>query len=173
MEVIEFEITPKDCQLYCKDAFKIPMVKKANKITFLLITYFLISMSIGIVVSSIFFNGILLILVSLIFTILFYTFFYKMLPNSAGNLTYRRIKGSDLRRKITIDEKGFTNINSASNSTYNWKSVIAIHNTQNNIIIFIGNALGVFIPKRVFQSELEAKQYYTKILEYENNAKKS
>ena len=53
----------------------------------------------------------------------------------------------------------------------NWKSIVAIHDTKNNIIIFVGNALGIFIPKRAFQSELEAKKYYAKILEYYNNAK--
>lgn len=173
MEVVEFEITKKDCQLYCKDAFKIPMVRKASKITFLLIAYFIISFCFGIYISYIFFNGILLILGSLIFTIILYTLLYKMLPNSSGSATFRAMKGSDLTRKITIDEKGVTNTNSASNSTYNWNSVIAIHDTQNNIIIFIGNALGIFIPKRVFESELDAKKYYSKILEYYNNAKNS
>lgn len=173
MEVVEFEITKKDCQLYCKDAFKIPMVKKASRINFILIAYFIISVCFGIFISSILFNGIFLILGVLIFTILFYTLLYKILPNASGSATFRAMKGSDLKRKITIDEKGFTNINSASNGTYNWNSVIAIHDTQNNIIIFIGNALGIFIPKRVFQSEFEAKKFYAKILEYYNNAKNS
>lgn len=171
MEVVEFEITKKDCQLYCKDAFKIPMVKKASRINLILIAYFILSVCFGIFISSIFFNGIMLIVGILIFTILFYTLLYKMLPNASGSATYRAIKGSNLNRSITINEEGFINTNSASSTTYNWKSVIAVHDTKNNIIIFVGNALGVFIPKRVFQSELDAKKYYAKILEYYNNAK--
>lgn len=173
MEVVEFEITKKDCQLYCKDAFKIPMVKKASRINFVLIAYFIISVCFGIFISSIFFNGIFLILGILIFTILFYTFLYKLLPNNSGSAIFRAMKNSNLKRSITINEEGFTNINSSSSTTYNWKSVIAVHDAKNNIIIFIGNALGVFIPKRVFQSEFEAKKFYAKILEYYNNAKNS
>lgn len=173
MEVVEFEITKKDCQLYCKDAFKIPMVKKANKMNIILIAYFIISFCFGIYISSIFFNGIFFILGIVIFTISLYTLLYKMLPNNSGSAIFRAMKGSDLKRKITINEEGFTNINSSSSTTYNWKSVIAVHDAKNNIIIFIGNALGVFIPKRAFQSEFEAKKFYTKILEYYNNAKNS
>ena len=171
METIEFEITKKDCQAYCKDAFKIPMVRKASRITVILVAYFIISVCFGIFISSIFFNGIMLILGILIFTILFYILLYKTLPNNSGSATFRVMKGSNLKRKITINEEGSTNTNSASNSTYNWKSIVAVHDTKNNIIIFVGNALGIFIPKRAFQSELEAKKYYAKILEYYNNAK--
>ena len=112
-----------------------------------------------------------IILGIVIFTISLYTLLYKMLPNNSGSATFRVMKGSNLKRKITINEEGITNTNSASNSTYNWKSIVAIHDTKNNIIIFVGNALGIFIPKRAFQSELEAKKYYAKILEYYNNAK--
>ena len=72
METIEFEITKKDCQAYCKDAFKIPMVRKASRITVILVAYFIISVCFGIFISSIFFNGIMLILGIFIFAILFY-----------------------------------------------------------------------------------------------------
>lgn len=171
MEVVEFEITKKDCQLYCKDAFKIPMVRKNCRINFILIAYFIMSFCFGIFISSIFFNSIMLIIGILIFTILFYTFLCKMLPFFSANKTFRLMKGSNLKRSITINEEGFTIVNSSFSTTCDWKGVIAVHDTKNNIIIFIGNALGVFIPKRVFQSELEAKKYYAKILEYYNNAK--
>ena len=173
MKIVEFEITKKDCQLYCKDAFKIPMVKKASRINFVLIAYFIISVCFGIFISSIFFNGIFLILGIFIFTILFYTFLYKLLPNNSGSAIFRAMKNSNLKRSITINEEGFTNVNSSSSTTYIWKDIVAVHDTKNNIIIFIGNALGVFIPKRVFQSEFEAKKFYAKILEYYNNAKNS
>lgn len=166
MEVVEFEITKKDCQLYCKDAFKIPMVKKASRITSTYIFYFMLSIFLGVVI----FNCTLW---CLIFTILFYTLLCKMLPFSSASLTFRVMKNSNLKRSITINEEGFTNVNSSSSTTFNWKSVIAVHDAKNNIIIFIGNALGVFIPKRVFQSEFEAKKFYAKILEYYNNAKNS
>ena len=166
MEVVEFEITQKDCQLYCKDVLKIPMVKKACRVTSIYIFYFMLSMFLGVVI----FNCTLW---CLIFTILFYTLLHKMLPFFSASHTFRAMKGSDLKRKITIDEKGITNTNSASNSTYNWKSVVTVHDAKKNIIIFVGNALGIFIPKRVFQSEFEAKKFYAKILEYYNNAKNS
>lgn len=173
MEIVEFEITKKDCQLYCKDAFKIPMVIKANKIYSVLFSYFLILMCFGTFMSTLF-NEILLFGGSLVFSMLLCIIIYKWgFPNSSGNTIFRAMKGSDLKRSITINEEGFTNINSSSSTTYNWKSVIAVHDAKNNIIIFIGNALGVFIPKRVFQSEFEAKKFYAKILEYYNNAKNS
>lgn len=113
----------------------------------------------------------MLIVGILIFTILFYTFLYKLLPNNSGSAIFRTMKNSNLKRSITINEEGFTNVNSSSSTTYIWKDIVAVHDTKNNIIIFIGNALGLFIPKRVFQSEFEAKKYYAKILEYYNNAK--
>lgn len=142
---------------YTANAFKIPMVIKANKIYSVLFSYFLILMCFGTFMSTLF-NEILLFGGSLVFSMLLCIIMYKWgFPNSSGNTIFRAMKGSDLKRKITINEEGFTNINSSSSTTYNWKSVIVVHDTKNNIIIFIGNALGVLFLKEYSNQNLKQK----------------
>lgn len=133
------------------------MVIKANKIYSVLFSYFLILMCFGTFMSTLF-NEILLFGGSLVFSMLLCIIMYKWgFPNSSGNTIFRAMKGSDLKRKITINEEGFTNINSSSSTTYNWKSVIVVHDTKNNIIIFIGNALGVLFLKEYSNQNLKQK----------------
>ncbi len=172
MRELEFEITKKDCINYNKDALKIPRVLKQYTCLLIIPAIFFIISLVGLflpvefcIFSTFFPLFLCFLLAAMIIAVSLYF--------TGGRQIYKALKGSDLKRKIIITKENIYSSNETSNGTVNWDGVVDIYNKKNTIIIFLSEKMGIMIPKRVFESELDAVKFYAQMLEYYNNAKNS
>jgi hypothetical protein len=100
----------------------------------------------------------------LFFSVINYLFLY-------GKRIYDYFDKSDLNVSIKLTPEAIIYKTATCDMKKDWQGIYNIYESKNLFIIYYSSLTAIFVPKRAFNSEEEAKCFYNTALNYWNESK--
>jgi hypothetical protein len=192
---INYELTLEDCKDYANYVWKIPRVRKYLLKSILKPALVIIAIAAigGIIIINMDIYGIMakhnttytqvvsnpgffkwlffehiitFVIVIAIFVVLVVVVGFFENKVFGGKRTFKQLKGTVHTNELTISEKGLEFKNAAGISNMFWEKIVDIHDTGKSFLIFLGDYMAHIVPKRAFNSETEADEFYNLMQKY-------
>ena len=73
---------------------------------------------------------------------------------------YKMLQGGSLEAEIEVKDDGIYAVSKSASSVMNWNGIIDIYDTGKTFLIFISDYRAMLVPKRAFQDERKAQEFF-------------
>lgn len=176
MNKITYTLNHDDCKDYARYLHKVPKIKKM-----MMRSHGLMFLAIGVcfticILSSLesytwesVSNNLLLIISLILVYIAICTFCWMSskydLMGLSSSAIFKALSGQSLDMEMNILDDGIETSNKCGSGLLKWDGIKAIYQSKKSIFVFIGDYKAYIVPKRAFESEEKAQEFFNFVKE--------